>query len=476
MNKMLKLALLLFTFNTAVFPLEAKEKKKKPNIVFILVDDLGWSDVGFNGSTFYETPNLDQFAKEGMQFKDAYTASPVCSPTRASIMTGKYPHRINFWRATPTHNLPQEDITIAEALKEGGYRTAHMGKWHLMLKNEKGKNSTPLDHGFDINIAGHGAGQPASYFFPYKSEKRKKDNVPNMEDGKEGDYLTDALTSKAIRFMEEAEDEPFFLNLWFYTVHTPVQSKPEKTKKYQKKYTRLGLGESKGTTPEVGERNHRKQQDNPKYAGMVESMDENVGRLLDYLKKSGKDKNTIVIFMSDNGGLSTIKSSKGGPTCNLPLRAGKAWTYEGGIRVPMVIRWPGVTKAGTVSQEAVISTDFYPTILDMAGLPLKPNQHLDGLSLKPLLSGKKTELDREAIYFHYTQNHHVSGQGPSGAIRSGDFKLIERFSDKGVELYNLKEDIGEQNDLSKSNPKKVAYMTEQLHKWRKETGAEVPKM
>ncbi len=447
--------------------------KGKPNIVFILVDDLGWADVGCFGSTFHETPRIDQFASEGLRFSNAYAASPVCSPTRASILTGKYPARVNFWRATPTENLPHKEVTLPEALKEAGYRTAHLGKWHMNLHGEKGMGHGPEGHGYDVNIAGHSSGGPGSYFFPYTKKGSTKNAVPDMEDGKPGDYLTDALTSKAIEFMKETKDQPFFLSMWYYAVHTPVMGKEEKIEKYQKKAKKLGLAKGSGAIPE-GERYSRKQQDNPAYAAMVESMDENVGRILDYLKASGLAENTIVVFMSDNGGLSTISSPKGGVTSSLPLRGGKAWVYEGGIRVPMIIKGPGVTTQGQVCDTPVVSTDFYPTLLEMAGLPLRPEQHLDGLSLKPLLTGEKDTLNRDALYFHFPQDHHVNSMGPSAAIRVKDFKLVERFSDGSLELFNLNEDRGEQKNLSKEMPEMTERLQKRLHQWRKDTHAPMP--
>lgn len=455
----------------------AQAVQDRPNVVFILIDDLGWSDIGCYGAKFHETPNIDRLAKQGIRFTDAYAASAVCSPTRASILTGKYPARVNFWRATPTENLPQSEITIAEALKKAGYRTAHMGKWHMMVKNKPGgESSRPGDHGFALNVGGTGSGQPGSYFFPYKRKGKKpgKDNaVPGFEDGKEGDYLTDKLTDKAIAFMNRTTDKPFLLNLWYFTVHTPVQGKQEKIAKYEKKLADLGIT-SPGRAVKEGERWSRKAQDNPVYAAMVESMDENVGRILDFLKESGLKKNTIVIFMSDNGGLSTIKSTKGGPACSFPLRAGKAWVYEGGIREPMIIRWSGNANPGSTCSAPVVSTDFYPTILEMVGLPPQPKQHLDGLSLVPLLKGEAKSLKREALYFHFPQDHHVSSKGPSAAIRMGDYKLVEEFNTGKTELYNLAQDLGEKRDLSSENPDRAAKMAKMLRNWRAETKAYMP--
>ena len=443
--------------------------QSRPNVVFLLVDDLGWADVGCYGSKYHETPNIDGLAAAGTRFTDAYAASPVCSPTRASILTGKYPVRVNFTRASPTVSLSLDEHTLAETLKAAGYRTAHLGKWHLAVHGPNSKEHYPEAMGFDVNIGGHTAGQPSSYFYPYKGSRSAND-VPNMEDGKPGDYLTDALTTKAIRFMEETKDRPFFLNMWFYTVHGPVTGKKEKIEKYEKKLAQLGMTKSAGGAKEH-ESYNRKRQDNPVYAAMVESMDENVGRIMDYLRSSGRDKNTIIIFMSDNGGLSTSKKAAGGTTSNLPLRAGKAWVYEGGIREPMIIKWPGVSKPGSVCNEPVVSTDFYPTILEMIGLPQMPKQHLDGISLVPLLKGEKRSLDREALYFHFPHSHSVSSMGPSGAVRAGDYKLVERFSDMSVELFNLKNDLGEQHDISREKPELTEKLRSLLHKWRKDVGA-----
>ena len=467
----LTLHLLAFLLSLNIFATD------KPNFLFILVDDLGRQDLNCYGSTFHETPNIDQLAKESAKFSDAYAASPVCSPTRASIQTGKYPSRINFTRATPTHNLPYEETTLAEALKEAGYKTAHMGKWHLRLYSEKGNKHLPTEHGFDINIGGHSAGQPASFFYPYKAkhEKYKKNNVPHMEDGKEGDYLTDALTTKAIKFMNDHKDQPFYLNLCYYTVHTPVTGKKDKIKKFESKLKKSGWTEQASGVKEY-EAYARKNQDNAEYAAMVESLDENIGRLNQFLKESGLDKNTVVIFTSDNGGLSTHrKNNKGGITSSFPFRGGKAWVYEGGIREPLFIRWPGKTQTGVEITTPVISTDFYPTMLDMAGLPLKPKQHLDGLSLAGLLKGEQDQLGRKDLYFHFPHDHTVNGMGASGAVRSGDYKLVERFANGKLELFNLKDDVGETKDLSLKFPE----ITKELHKkmqiWRKETNSMMPK-
>lgn len=463
----------------------SKTKQSKPNVILFLIDDLGWSDIGINGSTFYETPVLNRMAKDGAKFTDAYAASPVCSPSRASILTGKYPSRINVsyisgttgpkgpgYKLTapkPDGFIAFDEISIAEALQQHDYKTVHIGKWHLQNHTDKGTSHFPENHGFDINIAGFRMGQPGSYYFPYKSEKHPSTNVPGLEDGKQGDYLTDTLTDRAISFIEKNQNQPFFINFWYYTVHTPIQPKKSKMSKYQKKAKVLGYPDRHEDGIPVWNSITRKRQDSPGYACMIESMDENIGRIMKTLTTLGLEKDTLVIFFSDNGGLST-GSSPNMPTSSLPLRAGKAWLYEGGIRVPLIIRFPGRIKPGTKIEEPVIGTDLYPTILDMLDLPLIPSQHLDGVSLKPLLKGKKS-LDRDAIYFHFPHYHHINSMGPSGAIRKGDSKLIEVFETGKYELYNVRKDIGEINDLAADMPKMVKELANDLKVWRKESNA-----
>ncbi|MBN2030585.1 sulfatase-like hydrolase/transferase [bacterium] len=438
--------------------------KKKPNVVFILVDDLGYMDIGANNpDCFYETPYLDNLAAEGMRFSNGYAACPVCSPTRYSIMTGKYPTRIgatNFFSGTrsakfnpaPLHSdMPVDEVTMAESLKQAGYKTAFLGKWHL----GPSEAFWPEAQGFDINIGGHSAGMPRSYFSPYSN--------PKLADGPEGEYLTSRLTDEAIKIIEQFKDDPFFLYLAFYTVHIPLQAPEELIRKYEKKAVNIEeieFGSEEQVWPDADQRSVRILQKHATYAAMVESMDYHVGRLLGHLKKLDLDGHTIVCFMSDNGGLST---AEGSPTSNIPLRGGKGWIYEGGIREPWIIKWPGVTRPGSTCHHPVISTDFYPTLLEAAGLPLNPQQHLDGVSLVPLLEGKD-QINRESLFWHYP---HYSNQGgfPGGAIREGDFKLVERYEDGRVHLYNLKDDIGEKNDLAASMPDRVNQMCERLHKW-----------
>jgi len=411
------------------------EFKSKPghNFVFFLIDDMGWKDGGCYGSKFYETPHIDRLAANGMRFTDAYAACPVCSPTRASILSGKHPVRVNITDWIPgldpkdrkllgtedLHQLPLSEVTIAEAFKEIGYATAFMGKWHL---GDKGY--FPEQQGFDINKGGHWAGQPASYFFPYKNERKRWD-VPGLEGGEEGEYLTDRLTTESVKFIEQNKDKPFLLYLSHYAVHTPIQSKPE--------------------------------------------LEERIIQKLDELKLS---ENTVIIFMSDNGGLSTLPGDWKSPTSNLPLRAGKGWLYEGGIREPMIIKWPGVTEPGSICREPVISMDFFPTMLEMAGLSLFPEQHVDGCSLVPLLC-QTGGLKRNELFWHFP-HYHGSGSIPSGAVRSGDYKLIEWFEDGSIELYNLKDDISEKHDLAASKPEKADELLKKLKLWRDKIGAKMP--
>jgi arylsulfatase A-like enzyme len=460
------------------------EKKLKPNILFILVDDLGWADLGCYGSRFHETPGIDKLAAEAMRFTDAYAACPVCSPTRASIMTGKYPARTGITDWIPgrqAHAGPQpcdkllsrefelemklEEVTIAEALKGAGYRTFFAGKWHL------GQDSVywPENQGFEINKGGWRVGSPqGGYFSPYVN--------PRLESGPEGECLTDRLTDESVRFIEQHRQEPFFLYLSFYAVHTPLQAKPGLVEKYEHKIDELGLDrEAMETTDREwisyaapgGRFVERVQQGHSVYAGMIETLDTNVGRLTRKLEELGLAENTIIFFMSDNGGLAT---AEGSPTSNLPLRAGKGWLYEGGIREPMFIKWPGSGSGGGVCGVPVTSTDFYPTILEMAGLDPMPEQHVDGVSLVPLLRGEGGPEERP-LFWHYP---HYSNQGgkPGAAVRMGDMKLIEFFEGPTVELYDLSADPGETRDLSSEYPEKAEELSAMLHRWQSEVDAE----
>jgi arylsulfatase A-like enzyme len=447
------------------------------NFVFFLVDDLGWRDLGCYGSSFYETPHVDALAASGMKFTNAYAACPVCSPTRASIMTGKYPVRVNVtdyinpaganqperWNrntrllpAPYSDRLPHSEVTIAEALKEAGYATFFAGKWHIGPEG-----SWPEDQGFDINKGGIERGGPyggGRYFSPYGN--------PRLEDGPEGEHLPDRLATETVRFIEANQQKPFLAFLSFYSVHTPLMARKDLEAKYAEKANRV-LFAGPRFLPE-GSREARQVQDHAVYGGMVEAMDLAAGKVLGALDRLRLSGRTVVIFMSDNGGLST---SEGSPTSNFPLRAGKGWVYEGGIREPMIVRAPGVTQPGSVCHEPVTSTDFYPTILELAGLPARPRQHLDGVSLVHLLRGQP--MRRGPIFWHYP---HYGNQGgaPCGAVRDGDFKLIEWYEDGQLELFNLGGDLSEKYNLVKLSPDKTRELHAALTKWRDETGAVMP--
>lgn len=455
----------LFCLATSVCAIAAP----RLNVVFILADDLGWHDLGCYGSTFYATPHVDQLAHDGLRFTQAYAACNVCSPTRASIMTGKYPARLHLtdWLpgrpdnphqlllrpSLPTH-LALSEFTIAEAFAQAGYTTCFIGKWHL-----GGKGYYPSDQGFDYNIGGCHLGHPPSYFSPY--------HIPTLKDGPKGEYLTDRLTNEAIHFIRTNKDHPFFLYLAHYAVHNPQQAKPDLVAKYRAKLKAEPPRAGPEFLPE-GDHETRQVQDQPVYAAMVDSLDQSVGRVLDELDRDGLAGNTVVVFFSDNGGLAT---AEGSPTSNEPLRAGKGWPYEGGVREPLIVRWPGVTKAGSTCDQPVISTDFYPTLLQMTGLPPEPQQCLDGVSFVPVLEGHA--MPARPLFWHYP---HYSNQGgrPEGAVRLGDYKLIEWYEDMHVELYNLRDDPGEHHDLAATMPQKAEELRTLLHQWRQEVGAVMP--
>jgi arylsulfatase A-like enzyme len=455
----------------------------QPNIIFILIDDMGWRDLACYGSDFYETPNIDRLATEGISFSDAYAACPVCSPTRASILTGKYPATvgvtdwIDWYQHTHpargklvdvpyVNHLPLEETSLTSALKEGGYNTWHVGKWHL-----GGEDFYPQHHGFDVNVGGCEWGSPYNgYFSPY--------SIPGFQDGPEGEYLTDRLTDEAIHLIENNHGKPFFLNMWYYTVHTPIQAKPDDIQKFERKAKEMGIDQIEPFA--IGEpfpTEHKKHlnvtrrvlQSDPVYAAMIYTLDENIGRLLDALERTGQAENTVVLFTSDNGGLAT---AEGSPTTNTPLSEGKGWMYEGGTREPLIVRWPGVVQAGASCDVPVTSPDFYPTLLEIAGLPLRPQQHTDGVSLVPLLKTGGS-LDREAIFWHYP---HYGNQGgtPGSSIRSGDFKLIHFFEDDRFELYNLREDIREDHNLAEEMPAMVKKLKTRLAGWRQRVEAKIP--
>lgn len=447
----------------------------KPNIVFILADDLGYHDLSCTGSKYYETPNIDRIYSNSMVFTNGYSTCSVSSPSRASIMTGKYParHGVTDWIGEASgedwrnsnrytkllppdyeHALNKGFITLPEALKENGYTTFFAGKWHL---GDVG--SYPEDHGFDINKGGYKSGSPGGgYFSPY--------NNPKLEDGPKGENLEMRLAGETVKFIKENKDKPFFAYLSFYAVHAPIQTTEEKWEKYRDKAERMGIAEH-GFSMErrLPVRLH---QDNPVYAGLVESMDDAVGVVLKELKELGLDKNTIVIFTADNGG---VASGDAYSTSNLPFRGGKGYQWEGGIREPFFISVPWLKNNARTCEVPVTGADFYPTLLDLAGLPLKPDQHTDGVSLLPLLNNKKIK-DR-ALFWHYP---HYGNQGgdPSSIIRKGDWKLIHYWEDGTDELYNLVNDIGEKQNLAKSNPGKTKELRLQLDNFLISVNAKIP--
>jgi len=462
------------------------------NVIFIMADDLGYMDVGFNNpETFYDTPSLNGLAKESVRFTAGYAACPVCSPTRSSILTGQYPARTrntdyfgapngfadklpedptdisqgNYRHHSKRPVLPAPYLTklaashttLAEALKAKGYATMHAGKWHL---GDEG--SWPKDHGFDINIGGVRGGGPYSgdkYFSPY-------DN-PNLPNGPKGEHLPDRLATEVSKFIATNKDKPFFVYLPFYSVHTPLMAPKPLVEKYNAKAEKLGLKAE--FEPEFPRKN-RTVQEHAIYAGMVESMDSAVGKVLKALDDNGVADDTIVIFFSDNGGLST---SEGSPTSNLPYRAGKGWAYEGGVREPLIVRWPGKGKKGVSCDVPVISTDFFPTILEACGFDLMPKQHVDGTSFAKLVEDPEAKHNREPLFWHYP---HWGNQGgiPNSAIRDGDWKLIRYYYKKEPELFNLAKDRGEQTNLAEKEPKKFAELNAKLDAMLKETDALLP--
>lgn len=489
---------------------------QKPNVVLFLVDDFGWRDLGCYGSTFYETPNVDRFAREGVRFTDAYAACHVCSPTRASVMTGKYPARLQmtdwlpgrrefpfqrFKNAKILQHLPFAETTLAEALKEQGYATGHFGKWHL------GEDpSGPLQHGFDVQVPRWNKGWPnTGYHAPF--------GLDGLAD-KPGDYLTDRLTDEALKYIEQNKDRRFFLYLSHFAVHDPIQGRADLVKKYQAKLKQVAAskrppyilegnpdGKNAPTRAQLDSllkedayRGYqilpnqtvkiKQEQDNVQFAAMVESMDESFGRVMAKLEALGLSENTIIVFTADNGGMSAANFGRPDrviqPSAldaaysgsNLPLRGGKGWLYEGGIRVPLIIKWPGHSARGLVTAVPAITPDIYPSILEMIGAPALPAQHRDGVSLAGVVRGEKPPA-RDALFWHFPHYSNHGMQSPGAAIRMGDFKLLEYFENNTVQLFNLRDDIGEQRDLAASQPAKVEQLRSRLRAWRKEVDAQM---
>jgi arylsulfatase A len=447
----------LFVALAGLAAVPAAGADRPPNIIVIVADDLGWADLGCYGSTFHETPNLDRLARSGLRFTDAYAACPVCSPSRAAILTGRYPARLHLtdWlpgradrpdqrlaRPVIRQQLPLEEVTLAEALKPAGYVSASIGKWHL-----GGPEFWPDRQGFDLNVGGTATGSPPGGYFRFKT--------PSMSARSDTEYLTDRLADEAVSFIETNKDRPFFLYLPHYAVHIPLQAKAEILAKYK--------GKSPGTS----------KQSNPIYAAVLESLDQGVGKVLDALDAHKIADRTVVIFTSDNGGLSVKEGPNTPATSNAPLRDGKGYLHEGGIRVPLIVRWPGLTRPGETSDVPVSGQDLAPTILAGVGLPPVADRVIDGESLIPLL--KRGEMPkRQSLYWHYP---HYSNQGgkPGGAVRRGDLKLIESYEDGRVELYDLDRDPGEARDLAAERPADAARLRSVLAEWRRSVEAQMPR-
>ncbi len=460
--RLLLRALSAFLLVASTSPAKPSPGNKQPNFLFLLVDDLGWADLACYGSTFHETPHLDQLARDGVRFTDAYAAASICSPTRASLMTGKHPVRVDItdWipgagdrerkLVTPrdTHQLALEEVTIAEALREGGYSTFYTGKWHL-----GGKDFGPDNQGFE------------HYYDPHQNPSR---GSPGRGRTTGRRHATSDLTLQTKKFITAHHDAPFFAYLAYYDVHTPIIAE----KKYQAHYTAKAsrLGPAPMAIPEHDGLS-RPRQDNAALATMVQSVDDSVGALVAHLASLDILENTYIFFFSDNGGLCTKRGP--GPGCNLPLRASKGWLYEGGIRVPLIVRQPHKVHAGSQPGDYVCSNDIYPTLLDLAGLPARPGQHADGRSFRDLLVGAKTRRAPRSLYWHYP-HYHGSTWSPGAAIRDGDWKLIEFYHHGKIELYNLKDDIGEQNDLASIHPDRALALRQRLKSWQKEMGARLP--
>lgn len=462
---MRRLIFSILTLGALAVSSSADTQNRKPNVLIFFIDDLGWADIGANGSTFHETPHIDALAKSGVNFKKSYAANPVCSPTRAALMTGKAPQRVGITQWIPSKEkiaLPLSEVTIGEAFKEAGYRTGYIGKWHL----GKADDVQPQFQGFDYTAAVNRAGQPASFFYPF-GKRKGGSSVPDLGSYKKGDYLTDALTDLAIEFIDTKSEEPFLLCLSHYAVHTPIQAPADLVKKYQAKKEKMyGGAKAKLLEDKYGTMSTARQED-PAYAAMMENLDMNIGRVMEHLKSKEMLENTIVVFSSDNGGLAHRRQT-GGPTSNAPLRSGKAWTYEGGIRIPTIISWQGKISPMESTQE-IITMDVYPTLLDLCGLPPKPEQHLDGLSLKNLLAGNSDKAVDER-FLAWTYPHiHGNGHKPSSAIQIDGWKLIKFSEGKPYELYNLSDDLGETKDLSDQYPERVSAMDKKLEKWISET-------
>ncbi len=462
----------------------AAEPVPRPNVILIVIDDMGWADLGCYGSKFHRSPQIDALAAQGTRFTSAYAACPVCSPSRAAIMTGKWPARLHLtdWlpgrgdlpaqrlaRPKILQELPLAEITLAEVFHSAGYATASIGKWHL-----GGEGFGPRQQGFQVNVAGDAGGSPPGFFAPFVREgnkgKSRGRRLAGLEDAPDGSYLTDLLTDAAIHFIAQQQDRPFFLYLPHYTVHIPLQAKQKFIDKYP------------------AESPFRGQQNSPVYAAMIESLDEGVGRILAKLDELKLADNTIVVFTSDNGGLATLEGPHTPATSNAPLREGKGFLYEGGVRVPLIVRWPAAIPAKQVVHLPVCGIDLLPTLTELCGIPLA--HETDGLSIAPLLIQARLAREGQAgrlpdksvprsrvgswerpLFWHYP---HYSNQGgkPGGAIREGEWKLIEFYDDGRRELYNVKSDSGESQNLASREPERARKLAEQLTAWRKQVAAQ----
>ncbi len=438
----------------------------KPNVLIMFIDDLGRCDVGVDGSSFYETPNMDALAFSGVQFTDFYSGHPVCSPTRASLMTGKVPQRVGItdWIHPGSGvAIPAADTTLGEAFQAQGYQTAYLGKWHLGETDA----DQPTQHGFEWTMGVNRAGQPASYYYPYRrpAAAAKIYDVPDFEDGQPGDYLTDAITDGAIGFLKQRDQQrPFLICFGHYAVHTPIEPPQGLPQKYKDKATGLFGNTPAATIPAPFDATSRSRQDNPDYAAMMENLDSNVGRLLASLDQLGLRENTIVVFTSDNGGLCTSAKGRPGPTCNLPYRSGKGWTYEGGIRIPTFVSWPAKLKPSVASTPGY-TADIYPTLLELCDLPAQPQQHLDGRSLVSVLNGHADASLLERPLMWYYPHSHGSGHRPSAAIRRGNWKLVYYFESKQSELYDLGNDPGELAEIGAQHPQVRDGLQQELLDW-----------
>lgn len=427
-------------------------EQRRPNIVLIMIDDLAWMDLACQGNLLVDTPNIDRLATQGMRLTDAYAAAPVCSPTRASIVSGQSPARLHLTTHIPDGHqpkgctlyppedtrdrLPLETVTIAERLKEAGYATAFLGKWHLSGRGWGDEEFFPDRQGFDVNIGGCGFGGPSGFFHPYR--------FPNLKSEVEGEYLPDRLADEAIAWMESKKGQPFMMFLWNYTVHWPVAAKADVFEKYKDRNALV----------------------NKEYGAMVECMDQAIGRVITAIDEMGLAEDTLIVFTSDNGGFS-------GVTSNAPLRESKGYLYEGGIRVPMIVRWPGRVEEGVLCDTPVVTTDLYPTFLQVAGLKPSSEKPLDGESLIPLWTGKG-KPSRDMIGFHFPNYAWHKDNRLGSAIRSGDYKLLKWYDDGSTELYNLKDDLSEKNDLTAAMPEKSAELEKKLDAWLKDVDAAMP--